>query len=857
MIARLVLRGTAARWRRSVLVAVAVAIGVAFVCGSLLVAASVRASYSRSLHQVTSTVDVYVRGPETDRHRGISDFAPLPATFVPTVAGVQGVGVAEGQITRLAQLVTPSGRFLGVDRQIYVYSWLATPRLLPFVLAAGHPPEGPGQVVLDTASAAAFGLVLGSPVRVSIDVSTPLPAHVVGLVKPRSRGDLAGSTAVFVDAGWAQDVVGIGDSWDLIEVDVARGTSAETLRDRIERILPDDGTSVVTGKQYAAALVADLSRRAGPVSALLVALSALALAVGFGVVVSTQQIVLRHRAQELSLLRIAGMTRGQLYRMVLGEAAVLGAVASVVGALAGVPAAMGLRALAGRTTPLPPVQPSLSIPLATAAAGLVLTVVACGLPARRATSVRPVEAWRTASMPDPPAQRSGAGPAHGAGVGPAHGAGGGRAIGCMIAVGLAAVVLGVFGPRPSRVIASVSGAVLLGAAALAWLPVGGSTAARLLGRPSRRANAPRPLASAHASAEPRRITAPALVLAAGVGLVCCVSVLSSSTAASIKALVRRADRADLVVVSDAAPGIDPEAVEAIRDAPAVATVTELGADTFTVNGRNDQFTALDTDTAALTLNLPVLAGTLDGFVDGDIAITRSAAIAHHLRVGDYVQTRFGIPQLRYLEVTAIIADNGVTRDWIVPFETYRRGDFTTPIRTVFVKGVTGVAPARLIRQVDVGVGGFPGVSVYGAAAYANEQARQAEGPVELVDALVGLAIAIALLGVADILGLGVVERLPEMGLLATLGMTPRQLSATVRWESVLIATLGTTAGVAGGLAVGLALAMGLRAEALSRLSVPLWRLVAVVVATNAAALMAAALPARRAGRVDGLVLVNA
>jgi putative ABC transport system permease protein len=331
-----------------------------------------------------------------------------------------------------------------------------------------------------------------------------------------------------------------------------------------------------------------------------------------------------------------------------------------------------------------------------------------------------------------------------------------------------------------------------------------------------------------------------------------VAVLSSSSNKSTTALVRRADRADLVVLSDAAPGVDPEAIQGIRGAPAVAAVTEVGADTFTVNGHADAFTALDTDTAAQTLDLGVVQGTLAGFADGDIAITRHAQGS--LRVGDYVETQFGLPQHRYLKVTAVLADNGVTRDWVVPFETYRRGDFSTPVRTLFVKGTPGVDPARLVRQVDVGVSGFPGVSVYGAGAYTAVLARQAEGPVELVNVLVGLAIAIALLGVADVLALGVVERAPELGMLVALGMTPRQLAASVRWEAALALTLGSATGVVGGLAVGVVL--GVRAHHAPAVSIPILRLLAVIGLTAVAALAASAWPARRAARADCLALVT-
>ena len=75
----------------------------------------------------------------------------------------------------------------------------------------------------------------------------------------------------------------------------------------------------------------------------------------------------------------------------------------------------------------------------------------------------------------------------------------------------------------------------------------------------------------------------------------------------------------------------------------------------------------------------------------------------------------------------------------------------------------------------------------------------------LVYGLLGLAILIALLGIANTLSLSLYERTRELGLLRAVGQTRRQLRRTVRWESVIIAVFGTV----GGIAVGTFLAWGL------------------------------------------------
>ena len=97
------------------------------------------------------------------------------------------------------------------------------------------------------------------------------------------------------------------------------------------------------------------------------------------------------------------------------------------------------------------------------------------------------------------------------------------------------------------------------------------------------------------------------------------------------------------------------------------------------------------------------------------------------------------------------------------------------------------------------------------------QGAQVDMMLNLIYALLGLAVLIALLGIANTLALSIFERTRELGLLRAVGMTRRQLRATVRWEAVIIALLGTTLGLAIG--VGLRLGDGRRRSA-TRASAP-------------------------------------
>ncbi|HEY1740529.1 MAG TPA: ABC transporter permease, partial [Acidimicrobiia bacterium] len=284
---KLVVRGLQARWRQYVLSATAIAIGVALVSGTVILAQSARASYSKLVHQVSSGIDLYVRGPETDLHQGISDFAPVSDALLQRVRRVPGVAEAQGQVVRTGQLVSTNGDFLDPDRPTYVYSWVASKNLLPFVITSGRAPAADGEVAVSASTARAAGLHLGDRLRLSVSVTTPRPARIVGFVQPTTGGDLTGAGAVFASASWLQRVTGIGARWDLIEVAASHAVTVETLRARINTVIPQDQTSVITRAEYNNAQLSNLAQRSSSLTAILLALSLLAFVVGCGVVFTT------------------------------------------------------------------------------------------------------------------------------------------------------------------------------------------------------------------------------------------------------------------------------------------------------------------------------------------------------------------------------------------------------------------------------------------------------------------------------------------------------------------------------------------------------------------------------------------
>ena len=115
-------------------------------------------------------------------------------------------------------------------------------------------------------------------------------------------------------------------------------------------------------------------------------------------------------------------------------------------------------------------------------------------------------------------------------------------------------------------------------------------------------------------------------------------------------------------------------------------------------------------------------------------------------------------------------------------------------------------------------------------------------------ALGGIALLIAVVGVAGVLAFSVSARTREFGVRLAVGSTPRDLRAGVLWDGVRIAAIGIAAGAAGGYAL-VRVAEGFFGTVQLPGALPVIGAAAVLIG---AAVVASLMPAARASRVDVL-----
>jgi putative ABC transport system permease protein len=229
-------------------------------------------------------------------------------------------------------------------------------------------------------------------------------------------------------------------------------------------------------------------------------------------------------------------------------------------------------------------------------------------------------------------------------------------------------------------------------------------------------------------------------------------------------------------------------------------------------------------------------------------------------LGDRIPVYFGATGQQELELALLFDQNVGQGEIYLPLATFEPNVIPTfnVDAQIYVKGTEGADLDELRTQLDGLVADLPTVQIQDL----NEFVEAQTGPINtflgIVYGLLGLAILIALIGIANTLSLSVLERTRELGLLRAVGMTRRQLRSTIRTESAIIAVFGTLIGLVIGILFSVALTVAISADTpgLFKYQLPYVQLVVITVVAALAGVLAALLPARRAARLDVLDAVS-
>jgi putative ABC transport system permease protein len=743
------------------------------------------------------------------------------------VRAVDGVAAVAGSVEGFAQIVSADGgKVGGLATKKVGGSADGVGTVSPFELRTGRVPHGDGEVVVDVATARSAGLAVGD--RVTVLFNGPAREFsIVGTVGFGRLDGAAGSTFALFDLPTAQRVLARQGQVDEVLVSAASGVSPADLVRRVEAAVGDSAV-VMTSAERAAERSAASKRNLAMVDTALTTFALIALAVGGFIIVNTFTIVVAQRTRELALLRALGASRRQVRRSVLTEAALTGFIASSIGAVLGVGLAVGLRAvveafgldLPGSGVVVKPA--SLWVPVVI---GVVLTTVAAFAPARRAGALPPLAAMRDVTSSTRSSKRR-------------------------FVVGAVLAVLGLAG--------GMMGVPLLLVAAALLAPLVVPRLAAIIGRPAVRfGKLPGKLGAENAARNPRRTASTSSALMIGLALVVGVTVVADSFLGSFSSALTDAVKADYVAYSDT-NNLSPELEARLAERPELDIVSPMRRGEFELADRPgvQTATAVDGATIGAVFDLGYSSGALAALADGGVLVSTKRAGERGWKVGDVLSMRFARTGVQSIRIDGTYqADELEDGGFLLSLRDFEANYTDQSDVRILVTAADGVSVDQARAVMEEVTAAFPTARVEDRVEYTATFKSQLDIVLAVVAILLGLAVLIAVLGIVNTLALSIVERTRELGLLRAVGMSRRQLRAMVRWESVIIAVIGGVLGVAVGMQIGTTISRSL-GDVITTVTFPWGRLALFLVFAVLAGVAAAALPARRAARLDVLAAVT-
>ena len=850
---RLAVKMTLARTGRLVLTSLAVILGTAFLSGTFVFRDTINQTFDRLFADVFRDVNAYVRSTTfLELDFGGEQRAATPVSVLETVRGVAGVTSATGDIQAFARVIGKDGEPLGSDGNgPPTFGGIASSDSAGlWSITEGRLPVGPNEVILDKATADNGEFVVGDNVRV-VAVRGTREFTLVGIA---SYGDISspgGATFALFDQPTASEFLLQPGFVDAILVEGDDSVSDEVLAQRINAALSADlKLETLTGAEITAEVQGQIKDVLNIFSTFLIVFSYIALGIGSFVIYNVFSITAAQRLRENALMRAIGASRRQVSRALLVESTAMGVVGSVIGFGIGILLSQLLSALlkaTGFEVPTQGLAISTSAFVNTFVAGVLVTVLAAWLPARRAGRVPPLAALRDTALDT---------------------AGN---ITRRVIVGLIIVALGGVGLASSMrdapiqilglgVLGVFTGILVLG-------PAIARPVALTLGIPvAKLRGVSGAMARQNAARNPKRTSRTAAPVLLGVALVTAFTALAASIRSEIRDTFGNAFSGDIALTVDARGfgGIPLTITDQIAGLPGVAQATGVGFTSVRLSDPNEppaltQAGASQRGVFVQTINPASITGLFDlGVTEGNLSslgkdgifVAASRAAEKGWEIGTRLQVTRVDGVVINAEIRGFVSGDTSFANYVASREMF--ADSPTPIFDAFV--YIKVADGSVVSEVQARVAAISSDAGIGTLLskeqFIDDQAAQINQILALIYGLLGLSIIIAIVGIVITLLLSVFERRREIGLLRAVGMTKSQVRTTVRWESVITSLLGAVSGVVLGVVMGVVVVAALDDEGDIAFRLPINETLSIVFISFLLGVLAAVYPAWRATRVN-------
>ncbi|MFJ2649185.1 ABC transporter permease [Streptomyces sp. NPDC087420] len=851
---RTALRSVLAHKARLLMTVLAVMLGVAFVSGTLVFTDTLGNAFRKQSAKSFKDVSVAVSSYDGRDDGGRDDGGPgggeasgrnpgISAATLKKIGALDGVSSVVGRVDGFAGVADQDGKLIGDGWSNSGSNFVPVKdgKDPAYTFTEGSGPEKDNQVALDRTTADKGGYQVGDTVRVG--TNGPVREFTLSGVFTTEDGAVnAGGSLVLFDTAVAQKLFLEPGFFQNVNVSADPGASDAAVLAGVKSLLPDNAEAQ-TGQQLAEDQAADIENGLSGLNQILLAFAAIALFVGVFLISNTFTMLVAQRTRELALLRAVGASRRQVKRSVLTEAGVVGLIASAVGFVLGLGLATGLRSAMGSFGAQLPAGPLVVSPTAVAAAfgvGVLITLLAAWLPARRAAKIPPVAAMSSV-----------------------HGLSTTKSLVVRNSIGAGLALIGSAGIIGGAAAGS-NGRTLIGAGAFLTM-IGVIVLIPLLSRPvialvrpllRRVFGVSGKLAAQNAVRNPRRTGATASALAIGLTLVTGLTVIGVTVGQAVDKMTTDNIRADYMVQMANGGGLDPSAVTALEKAPGVNALSPQQSTGLQVKGKFHSASAVTPGDIQKLFTVPTVSGSLDSLTRGEIAVADKTAKSNGWRTGDTLSVTYDDGKRGSLRVGATYKANELLSPLLVSTDVVKAHEARPFIGEVWVKTDGGASAAHEQALVDA-LGDNPGISVMDRQDIRNTFGGFINTALNIMYGLLAMALIIAVLGVINTLAMSVFERQQEIGMLRAIGLDRSKVKRMIRLEAVVISLFGAVVGVALGGFLAWAIGQTIKSSIPGYVLVVPWERIGIfLLLAGVVGVLAALWPARSAARLNMLTAIK-
>jgi len=257
---------------------------------------------------------------------------------------------------------------------------------------------GVNEALVGSSIAEQFDLKVGSRIKIGSFSSTTRPeVRIVGVLKARgtTADGVSTDNAIVVNDQWYTNQYGGKDQYTQVNVIVKDTDNIATIEDQLDTKINTNAKSPAVRIRDATSQLETATSTLSTVTTFIMAIGGISLLVAAVSIFNVMMMSVNERIQEIGILLSIGTERGEVRRMFLYEAFILGILGAAIGGICSL--AIGysvVEAMIGTTAYFFEPESILYVPAAMLV-GVVVCVVSGVYPAWRASNMDPIDALRS------------------------------------------------------------------------------------------------------------------------------------------------------------------------------------------------------------------------------------------------------------------------------------------------------------------------------------------------------------------------------------------------------------------------------------------------------------------------------